>query len=29
MTPTYDGPLSGIPTDEETVRRLDRAHVFH
>jgi taurine--2-oxoglutarate transaminase len=29
MTPTYDGPLAGIPTDEETVRRLDRAHVFH
>jgi taurine---2-oxoglutarate transaminase len=29
MTPTYDGALSGIPTDEETVRRLDRAHVFH
>src|SRR3954453_5501551 len=29
MTPTYDGPLSGIPTDEDTVRRLDRAHVFH
>src|SRR3954453_13034298 len=29
MTPTYDGPLSGIPTDEETLRRLDRAHVFH
>jgi taurine--2-oxoglutarate transaminase len=22
-------PLSGIPTDEATVRRLDRAHVFH
>ena len=29
MTPTYDGPLAGIPTDEETVRSLDRAHVFH
>ncbi|HET7071539.1 MAG TPA: aspartate aminotransferase family protein [Nocardioides sp.] len=29
MTPTYDGPLAGIPTDEETVRALDRAHVFH
>jgi taurine---2-oxoglutarate transaminase len=29
MTPTYDGPLAGIPTDEATVRRLDRAHVFH
>ena len=29
MTPTYDGALSGIPTDEESVRRLDRAHVFH
>ena len=29
MTPTYDGALAGIPTDEETVRRLDRAHVFH
>jgi taurine--2-oxoglutarate transaminase len=29
MTPTYDGPLAGIPTDEDTVRRLDRAHVFH
>ena len=29
MTPTYDGPLAGIPTDEETVRKLDRAHVFH
>ncbi|HEY3528781.1 MAG TPA: aspartate aminotransferase family protein [Nocardioides sp.] len=29
MTPTYDGPLAGIPTDEETVRDLDRAHVFH
>jgi taurine---2-oxoglutarate transaminase len=29
MTPAYDGALSGIPTDEETVRRLDRAHVFH
>ncbi len=26
---TYDGPLAGIPTDEETVRALDRAHVFH
>ena len=24
MTPTYDGPLAGIPTDEETVRKLDR-----
>jgi taurine--2-oxoglutarate transaminase len=29
MTPTYDGPLAGIPTDEATVRELDRAHVFH
>src|SRR6478735_11556139 len=29
MTPTYDGSLAGIPTDEETVRALDRAHVFH
>jgi taurine--2-oxoglutarate transaminase len=29
MTPTYDGPLAGIPTDEQTVRSLDRAHVFH
>src|SRR3954466_10914095 len=29
MTPTYDGPLAGIPTDEATVRRLDRAHGFH
>ena len=29
MTPTYDGPLAGIPTDEATVRKLDRAHVFH
>jgi len=29
MTPTYDGPLAGIRTDEETVRALDRAHVFH
>jgi taurine--2-oxoglutarate transaminase len=29
MTPTYDGPLSGIPADEEAVRKLDRAHVFH
>ncbi len=29
MTPTYDGPLAGIPTDETTVRQLDRAHVFH
>ncbi len=22
-------PLAGIPTDEATVRELDRAHVFH
>ena len=29
MTPTYDGPLAGIPTDEATVRKLDRTHVFH
>jgi taurine--2-oxoglutarate transaminase len=29
MTPTYDGPLAGIPTDEATVRKLDRDHVFH
>src|SRR6476661_987370 len=29
MTPTYDGPLAGIPSDEATVRKLDRAHVFH
>ncbi len=29
MTPTYDGPLAGIPTDEESVRKLDRTHVFH
>ena len=29
MTPTYDGSLAGIRTDEETVRALDRAHVFH
>ncbi len=29
MTPTYEGPLAGIPTDEATVRALDRAHVFH
>ncbi len=29
MTPTYEGPLAGIPRDEDTVRRLDRAHVFH
>ena len=29
QTPTYDGPLAGIPTDEATVRKLDRAHVFH
>src|SRR3954471_8382439 len=29
MTPTYDGPLAGIPTDEATVQKLDRAHVFH
>jgi taurine--2-oxoglutarate transaminase len=25
----YDGPLAGIPSDEESVRKLDRAHVFH
>ena len=29
MTPTYDGPLAGIPSDEATVRKLDRTHVFH
>jgi len=29
MTEQYPGALAGIPTDEETVRRLDRAHVFH
>src|SRR3954462_8773403 len=29
MTPTYDGHLAGIPTDEAAVRQLDRAHVFH
>ena len=29
MTPTYDGALAGIPTDEATVRKLDRTHVFH
>jgi len=26
---THTGALSSIATDEETVRRLDRAHVFH
>ncbi len=29
MTPTYDGPLAGIPTDDASVRKLDRTHVFH
>src|SRR5215212_6914357 len=29
MSRTYHGPLAGIPTDEATVRELDRAHVFH
>ena len=29
MTEQYPGALAGIPTDEETVRRLDRNHVFH
>src|SRR3954468_4014314 len=29
MTPTYDGPLAGIPTDEATVRQLERGNVFH
>jgi taurine--2-oxoglutarate transaminase len=29
MTEQYPGALAGVPTDEETVRRLDRAHVFH
>ena len=29
MTPTYEGPLAGIPTDEAAVRKLDRTHVFH
>jgi taurine--2-oxoglutarate transaminase len=29
MTEQYPGALAGIPTDEETVRRLDRDHVFH
>src|SRR6476659_2283041 len=29
QNPTYDGPLAGIPTDEATVRKLDRTHVFH